>query len=149
MLDNEIQNTDSITGHVLMREVVQRERIRMDLVHGRAGVSHSADLVGVELLPPVQRSSQIHRNSNHPKILTVVRTGIGEVLKELMILLADEKLELRSLQSLSVLDVSPVGVTEMPGVHGVPSTTDGSVEAVNVYVFNLNHDDSQPPKYNT
>ena len=75
---------------MFMAEILQRKLLRMDLMHHGAGVGNCTDLVGIELLPPIQWSSDVKIDSDHPHELTMVRAGIAEGSHERQVILTDD-----------------------------------------------------------
>ena len=65
---------------MFITEIFQCEFLFRNLVHGRTGISHRPHLVGIKLLPPVQRAGQVHIDRYHPHELPVIGAGVTEAL---------------------------------------------------------------------
>ena len=76
-------------AQMFVAEVLQRELLGMDLVHGGAGVGDRTNLIGVELFPPVERGSDIDVHRDHPAELAIHRAGPGQAKHQVEIIGAD------------------------------------------------------------
>ena len=144
-----------------MAEIAQREFLRVDLVHGRAGIRNSAHLVRVELLPPVQRGLDVAGHRKHPQELAVIRSFVNKPAHQGEVFLSNPEpsvnvfLELCGVYAMAEIVLvprtigaeirtavahAPRAVGHCPTVHGVPHAPDGRFPAVNFRFFNLNHD---------
>ena len=71
---------------MLTREILQCELLRRNFVHRGAGIGHRPNLVGIELLPPVQRANQVYIDRYHPHELPVVGASIAETSHEVEVI---------------------------------------------------------------
>ena len=67
---------------MLTTEILQIERLAVNLVHGGATVGHCADLVGIRLLPPVKRCGDIHGHEYLSDKLSVIRACFTQLCRK-------------------------------------------------------------------
>ena len=103
----------------------------MNLMHCRARVRNGSNLIGIKLLPPIQRCRDIHRHHDLAQEFSVVGSCLCELLCKGEVVLAEEKL-------IAVLAVGLVAVRFIPAVHRVSHTVDGGHPSVGTQVFDLN-----------
>ena len=138
---------------MLVAEVLQRELFGVDLVHGGAGVGDRTNLIGVELLPPIERGSDVHIHRDHPAELAVHGAGLGQAQHKVEVVGADNKiifkvrlgsmarlLRIRAVFTMrrTMRETGPA-VALGPAVHRIPHSADSGFQAHNLGILNQNH----------
>ena len=67
---------------MIMREILELDRLTVDLMHGRGGVCDGRHLIGIVLLPPVERCRDITADEDLADILPVIGAGETKTLRE-------------------------------------------------------------------
>ena len=136
---------------MFIAEILQREFLRRNLVHSRAGVGNRTHLVGIELFPPVQRGGDVKIDRNHPHELAMVSACIAEGSHEVEVVRTENifctNLDIVSVaisvDTLCALSWTMRGATTTitlhPRVLRVPHTTNGVLPAHNLGIFNFQH----------
>lgn len=113
-----------------MTEIIQREFLGMDLVHGGTAVADRSHLVCIEFLPPVKGCIDGQEDRNHPSVFSMNRATLGKPGHQVMVIRSNNVLFFSC--SLAVPVVATVtaiilafkAVHLVPAVHGVPHTFD-------------------------
>ena len=92
IVDDNLQRSSRREGHFFVAEIAHLERLRVDLMHGGAGVADGADLVCIELFPPVQRSGQRDPHRNHASVLGMGAAALGQIGHQPVVFFAKEEL---------------------------------------------------------
>ena len=130
---------------MFMTEILQRKLLVRNLMHRRARVRNRTNLISIKLLPPVQRSSDVEIDGNHPHELTMIGTGISQSVHQICIIRTNPKFTIIRVRSqnmilpLSWSDISPIRITLLPRVLRVSHTTNGVLPAYNLGVFSFQH----------
>ena len=138
---------------MFMAEVLQRELLSMNLVHGGAGVGDRTHLIGVELLPPVERGGDVDVHRNHPAELAIHRAGPGQPQHQVKVVWADQSIigaVRRKRVRGAVVTVVVLAITNaalhielavglIPTVHRVPHSADSGLQAHDLGFLNQDH----------
>ena len=81
---------------MLPAEIIKSKLFFSNSVHGRAAVPHRADLVSIELSPPVSRRRNVTGNVYHAHELSMIRTRRRKFLHQRKVVIARKKLQLRA-----------------------------------------------------
>ena len=127
--DRLLQAFARLGQHTLTAEILRRKGLRVDLVHRARRVRRRADLIRVELLPPVQRGGQIDRDENLPDEFPVVAAGRAQPLREAEVVFAEDERAVRL----------GVAVHAVPAVHRVARAAHRIFKIHDMGPFDLNH----------
>lgn len=109
-------------------------------MHRGAGIGHGPHFVGIELLPPVQRGSDIEIHSDHPHELTMIRTSVAEGHHELLIVGANAEILLAfSATFFFLIRTFWATIAFRPRVLRVPHASNGVLPAKNFDIFNFQY----------
>ena len=117
---------------MLMAEIIQREFLGVNLVHGARGVRGGADLVLVCLFPPIQGRVHVTRYVDHPHKLAVIATSLCELRHQRKVFLSNH-------HAISRYACFPQGVAQSPRIHGVSRPSNGCCPTGYLGHTNLNH----------
>ena len=138
---------------MLTGEVLHSELLGVDLVHGGAGVGDRTHFIGIELLPPVERGSDINVHRDHPAELAIHRAGPGQAQHQVEVVGADNKiifkvrlgsmarlLRIRAVLTMrrTMRETGPA-VALGPAVHRIPHSADSGFQAHNLGILNQDH----------
>lgn len=89
LVNHNTENRLARLVQMLTGEVLEGELLCLYLVHGGTAISCRADLVCIELLPPIERSGNIHRYENLTEELTVRCAATNEPGHKVFIIVTD------------------------------------------------------------
>ena len=129
---------ESLVIEMFIREVLNIELISHDRMHRTLTVGDSPDFVRVELLPPVQGSSNINRDVDIPSVLGVRGSCTCQLLHESVVSVTDLVMLTNKLLNIIVM-YNHSAVALLMAAPAVPHTTNGSFPAEDLNSFKLDH----------
>ena len=109
-------------------KIIKFELLLVNLVHGGTAISGRADLVCIELLPPVERSGNIHRYENLTEELTVRCAATNEPGHKVNVIFPETHLV-----------TVKYGVRAFPAIERISHTTNSVFDSPSLNLFKFNH----------
>ena len=152
LVNHNTENRLARLVQMLTGEVLEGELLCLYLVHGGTAISCRADLVCIELLPPVERSGNIHRYENLTEELTVRCAATNEpghkvfiIVTDCIALIRSTVMLLRVTDTFSVDDSTlatvnrRVAVGAFPAIEGISHSSDSVFPAPYLGFLKFNH----------
>ena len=132
---------------MLMTEIISLKSLRRDLMHRRARVCHSPDLICIEFFPPIEWSSNIHIHHDHPHEFPMICAGVTEIHHEfpivgtkIILILSVVLYHKKFVFVYSGMPyLLPTRITLLPRVHRIAHTPNRMFPAQDFGVFEFNH----------
>ena len=74
-----------------MAEIVQREFLRVNLVHRAARIRNCPDLVLICFFPPIEGCGNVTLHVNHPHELPVIGSGRRKPVHQIIVVIANDE----------------------------------------------------------